>query len=57
MVMDRKAVAGSAILGLVFLAIGVMRFLQGEGWVVWILLGVVLGGVGAARQLLKGKAD
>lgn len=55
--MDRKAVAGSAILGLIFLAIGVMRFLQGESWIVWILLGVVLGGVGAARQLLKGKAD
>jgi hypothetical protein len=57
MVMDRKAVAGSALLGLIFLAIGVMRFFQGEGWVVWVLLGVVLGGVGAERQLLKGKSD
>ncbi len=55
--MDRKAVAGSALLGLIFLAIGVMRFFQGEGWVVWVLLGVVLGGVGAERQLLKGKSD
>jgi hypothetical protein len=57
MVMDRKAVAGSALLGLFFLAIGVMRFFQDKSWIVWILLGVVLGGVGAARQLLKGRAD
>jgi len=55
--MDRKAVAGSALLGLIFLAIGVMRFFQGEGWVVWILLGVVLGGVGAARQVFGGRGD
>jgi hypothetical protein len=57
MVMGNKANTGVGIVGLIFLAVGTMKFFQGEGWVVWVLLGVVLGGVGAARRVLGGKAD
>jgi hypothetical protein len=55
--MSNKANTGIGIVGLIFLALGVMKFFQGEGWVVWVLLGVILGGVGAGRRLLKGRAD
>jgi hypothetical protein len=57
MVMENKAYTGVGIAGLVFLALGVMRFFQGDSWVVWVLLGVILGGVGTARQLLGRKND
>ncbi|WP_285709726.1 hypothetical protein [Erythrobacter oryzae] len=53
--MGNKAYTGVGIVGLIFLALGVMRFFQGDSWVVWVLLGVILGGVGTARQLLGGK--
>lgn len=55
--MANKADTGVGIVGLIFLALGVMNFLQGDSWVVWVLLGVILGGVGAARRLLGGKND
>jgi hypothetical protein len=57
MVMANKADTGAGIVGLIFLALGVMNFLQGDSWVVWVLLGVILGGVGAGRRLIKGRAD
>jgi len=55
--MGNKANTGAGIVGLIFLAVGIMKFFQGEGWIVWVLLGVVLGGVGAARRVMGGKAD
>lgn len=55
--MANKADTGAGIVGLIFLALGVMNFLQGDSWVVWVLLGVILGGVGAGRRLLRGRAD
>jgi hypothetical protein len=57
MVMGNKAESGVAIAGLIFLGIGVLRFLQGDSWVVWLILGVLLGGVGAGRRLLKGRGN
>ena len=53
---ERKLDLGIGVIGLLFLAIAVWEFLSGDGWVVWLILGVLFGGVGAARKVL-GKAD
>ncbi|MEO1222179.1 MAG: hypothetical protein AAFY42_12650 [Pseudomonadota bacterium] len=47
-----KANLGIGAIGLLFFALAVWEFLSGDGWIVWVLLGVLFGGVGAARQLL-----
>jgi len=53
-----KTNLGIGAVGLLFFALAVWEFLSGDGWVVWVLLGVLFGGVGAARQLLsKGDAQ
>ena len=46
MVMTKPAKAGLPILGIVFLALGLIKFLNGGSWVVWIILGFVFGGFG-----------
>ena len=38
------------LLGVIFLALGVLKFLQGDGWVVWIILGILFGGIGAMSR-------
>lgn len=38
---------GFPLIGVIFLALGVFKFLQGENWVVWIIIGVLFGGLGA----------
>jgi hypothetical protein len=57
MVMAKSTDLGMGVVGLIFFAIGLVNFLQGDSWVVWAILGVVCGGVGAVRQLMTGKAD
>ena len=37
---------GFPLLGAIFLALGVFRLVQGDSWVVWIILGVLFGGLG-----------
>ena len=37
---------GFPLIGVIFLALGVFRFIQGDSWVVWIILGVLFGGLG-----------
>jgi hypothetical protein len=37
---------GFPLIGAIFLALGVFKFVQGEGWVVWIILGILFGGLG-----------
>lgn len=37
---------GLPIVGAIFLALGVFKFVEGEGWVVWIILGILFGGLG-----------
>ena len=44
--MTKPAKAGLPILGIVFLALGLIKFLNGGSWVVWIILGFVFGGFG-----------
>jgi len=37
---------GFPIIGAIFLALGLFKFAQGESWVVWIILGILFGGLG-----------
>lgn len=37
---------GFPILGAIFLALGVLKLVQGDRWVVWIVLGILFGGLG-----------
>jgi hypothetical protein len=56
--MTKKIDLGMSAIGLLFFALAVWEFLSGDGWIVWVLLGVLFGGVGAVRQLIgKGDAD
>lgn len=54
--MANKTTLGGGLLGLIFLGVGAIQFLKGDGWVVWVILGVLFGGLAAAGQLLKGRA-
>ncbi|WP_324807623.1 hypothetical protein SH584_00215 [Sphingomonas sp. LY29] len=38
---------GFPLVGAIFLALGVYKLLTGGDWVVWIILGALLGGLGA----------
>ena len=40
---------GFPLVGVIFLPLGVFKFLQGDDWVVWIIIGVLFGGLGAFR--------
>ena len=55
--MASRASLGAGALGLVLLVYGVWQWISGDSWVVWVVLGVLLGGVGAARKLLGGGND
>jgi len=37
---------GFPVIGAIFLALGVFKFVEGESWVVWIILGILFGGLG-----------
>lgn len=44
--MAEKAKLGGSFIGILFLALGIFKFLQGDDWIVWIILGVLFGGLG-----------
>jgi hypothetical protein len=48
--MDQLQTKGFPLIGVIFLALGVFEFLQGDDWVVWIILGILLGGLGAVSR-------
>jgi hypothetical protein len=48
--MDQLQRKGFPLIGVIFLALGVFKFFQGDGWVVWIILGILFGGLGAVRR-------
>ncbi len=47
--MEAAKKAGFPVIGAIFLALAVLKFLQGDGWVVWLILGVLFGGLGVFR--------
>ncbi len=48
--MDQLRRKGFPLVGVIFLALGVFKLLQGENWVVWIIIGVLFGGLGAVSR-------
>ncbi|WP_201752708.1 hypothetical protein [Sphingomonas changnyeongensis] len=44
--MSRTARAGVPVIGIIFLALAILKFLNGDGWVVWALLAFLFGGFG-----------
>jgi hypothetical protein len=48
---------GLPLVGIVFLLLGVFKFINGDDWVVWILLGVVFGGLGVFNKKQKGSDE
>lgn len=49
---NKLANVGVGGVGLIFFALAIWEFFSGDGWIVWVLLGCLFGGVGAVRQLL-----
>jgi hypothetical protein len=45
--MDQLQQKGFPLIGVIFLALGVFKLLQGDDWVVWIIIGILFGGLGA----------
>ena len=41
---------GFPLVGVIFLALGVFKLVQGDDWVVWIILGILFGGLGAISR-------
>ena len=37
---------GFPLIGAIFLALGIFKFVEGDSWVVWIILGILFGGLG-----------
>jgi hypothetical protein len=44
--MPKSAKAGLPIIGIVFFLLGLFKFVSGDNWVVWVILGVLFGGLG-----------
>ena len=45
--MDQIQKKGFPLIGVIFLALGVFKLLQGNDWVVWIIIGMLFGGLSA----------
>lgn len=54
--MEGAAKKGAPALGLVFLVLALVKFLQGDDWVVWMILGIVFGGLGIFSRRRDGEA-
>jgi hypothetical protein len=48
--MDQLQRKSFPLIGVIFLALGVFKLLQGDDWVVWIILGILFGGLGAVSR-------
>jgi hypothetical protein len=44
--MPKSAKAGVPVIGVVFLSLALFKFVSGEPWVVWFVLGFLFGGLG-----------
>ena len=47
---ERTQTEGFSLIGVIFLALGLFKLIQGDAWVVWIILGVLFGGLGAVSR-------
>lgn len=48
--MDQVQKKGFPLIGVIFLALGVFKLFQGDDWVVWMILGILFGGLGAISR-------
>jgi hypothetical protein len=46
MVMNQPVKTGVPIIGIIFLALAVFKFINRDDWVVWAILGFLFGGFG-----------
>jgi hypothetical protein len=46
---------GFPLIGVIFLALGVFKLVKGDNWLVWIILGVLFGGLGAVSRRKGGR--
>jgi hypothetical protein len=44
----------AGVVGAIFLVVAVIQVLQGDPWVVWAILGVLLGGIGFIKRRTGG---
>ena len=53
--MDSAKKHGGNIIGALFLGVGLWNFLRGENWVVWVILGVLFGGIAFITSRISSK--
>ncbi|WP_215229853.1 hypothetical protein [Erythrobacter sp. 3-20A1M] len=51
------AKAGFPVIGVVFLVLAAINLLRGDNWIVWLILGVVFGGLGIFRSRKTGGSN
>ena len=54
MVMEDAKTKGLPLIGIILLILGVFKFINGKDWIVWIILGVLFGGLGVFSWKRKG---
>jgi hypothetical protein len=43
--MNEVGKKGFPFIGMIFLALGIFKLIRGDDWVVWIILGILFGGL------------
>ena len=54
MAQPRKIVG---VVGLMFFAVAVFNFFRGENWIVWVILGLLFGGVSGVQSLMNRQGE
>ena len=57
MVMEEAKNKGIPLIGIIFLLLGIFKFINGDDWLVWIILGVLFGGLGIFNKQQKGSDE
>jgi hypothetical protein len=52
--MEEAKAKGPPVIGAIFLLLGLFKFINGDDWIVWIILGMVFGGLGIFTRRQKG---
>ena len=55
--MEQAKTKGLPLVGIIFLLLGVFKFINGDDWIVWIILGVLFGGLGVFSRQQKGSDE
>jgi hypothetical protein len=57
MVMETAKDNALPLVGIIYLLLGVFKFINGDDWVVWIILGALFGGLGIFNRKKKGSGE